>query len=228
MAFIGFALLIAIGLAVVISADVGHFVGLSQDQVGQALPLLIILILIASGMFGRRVRLSHILGGAVLWIGLFGIVITGYSYRFELLGLSNRIWGEIAPGAAVVDQNAGTAVFRKGFGNTFRMGTRVNGAKITMIFDTGASAVVLTHSDAIAAGINVAQLRYNVAVQTANGTGRAASVHLDLIEIGGIVRENIRAFIAEPEALETSLLGMSFLQTLDAYTVRNDFLELEG
>ena len=46
------------------------------------------------------------------------------------------------------------------------------------------------------------------------------------IEIGGIVRENIRAFVAEPGALETSLLGMSFLQTLQAYTVRNDTLEL--
>lgn len=228
MIFVGFALLIAVSLAVVISADIGQFVGLSQDQMGQALPLLIILILVASATFGRGVRFSHILGGAVLWIGLFAVVIGGYSYRFELLGFSNRIWGEIAPGAAVVNQNAGTAIFRKGFGNTFRMGTRVNGAKITMIFDTGASAVVLTHSDAIAAGIDVAQLRYDVRVQTANGTGRAANVRLERIEIGGIVRENIRAFIAEPEALETSLLGMSFLQTLNAYTVRNDLLELEG
>ncbi|MCF6302434.1 MAG: TIGR02281 family clan AA aspartic protease [Devosiaceae bacterium] len=228
MAFIGFALLIAGGLTLVIISDAGQLVGLEQEQIGQIIPLLLILILVASGTFGRRVNFSSIFGGAVLWVGMFAVVIGGYSYRFEIIGLANRILGELTPGVAVIDENAGTAVFQKGFGNTFRMGARINGAKIIMIFDTGASAVVLTSSDAITAGIDPSTLRYDVRVQTANGVGRAASVRLDKIEIGGIVREDIRAFIAEPDALQTSLLGMSFLQTLQAYTVRNDTLELHG
>ena len=228
MAFIGFALAIAIGLTLIISADAGQLVGLTQDQMGQAIPLVLILILIASGMFGRRVRLSNMLGGIALWVGLFAVVIGGYSFRYELGDISRKIWSELTPGIAVVDEQSQRATFRKGFGNTFYIGTQINGAKVTLIFDTGASAVVLTHSDAIAAGINVGKLNYDIRVQTANGMGKAAAVTLREINVGGIVRRDIRAFIAEPGAMETSLLGMTFLQTLESYHVSRDSLELQG
>ena len=51
MLFIGVALLVAVGLALAISADAGSLVGLSQQQTGQLVPLLVILIFIAGGMF---------------------------------------------------------------------------------------------------------------------------------------------------------------------------------
>jgi aspartyl protease family protein len=102
----------------------------------------------------------------------------------------------------------------------------INGADIRTIFDTGASAVVLTSADAQRAGIDLDTLRFNVPVSTANGTGRAAVVELDTVEVGGIVRRNVRAFVAERGALEASLLGMSFLETLTRYSVSANSLEL--
>ncbi len=228
MAFIGIALLIAAGLTLVIVADAGQIVGLSQEQMGQIIPLLLVLILVASGTFGRRIRLSHMLNGALLWVALFAVIIGAYSYRFELAGLAERVRGELTPGVAVVNEETQTAIFRKGFGNTYRMNARINGKKILMIFDTGASAVVLTHEDARAIGIDVDALSYDVRVQTANGVGRAAAIRLDNIEVGGISRSGIRAFVAEKGALETSLLGMTFLSTLDAYIVTRETLELRG
>lgn len=228
MAFIGFAILIAAGMALVISSDAGQLIGLNQDQTGQIIPLILVLILVASGMFGRRIKFSHMLSGVALWVGFFAIVITGYTYRYELGDISQKVLSEITPGIAIVDENSQTAIFRKGFGNTFYIGSQINGAKISMIFDTGASAVVLTHSDAIAAGININKLSYTIRVQTANGTGKAAGVTLEQINVGGIIRRDVRAFIAQPGALETSLLGMSFLQTLETYTVSKDSLELHG
>jgi aspartyl protease family protein len=94
------------------------------------------------------------------------------------------------------------------------------------IFDTGASAVVLTHADAVKAGIDTDALSYNISVQTANGTGRAAGITLDTLEVGGITRTRVRAFVAERGALDTSLLGMSFLGTLSRYAVSGNSLEL--
>jgi len=228
LAFIGFALLIAVGLAMVISFGAGQLVGLSEDQFGQIILLVLVLILVASGSFGRRVKLSHILNGVALWSTMLFVLVGGYSYREEISSFSNRVLTSLAPGMAMVDQDEGTAVFQKGFGNTFRMDTEVNGAPITMIFDTGASAVVLTNSDAEAAGINLSTLRFNIEVQTANGMGRAAGITIKRIEVGGIIRENVRAFVAEQGALKTSLLGMTFLQTLENYTVSKDSLELNG
>lgn len=226
MIFIGFAIVVAVALALLISSDAGSLVGLTQQQTGNLVPLLILLIVFAGGAFARRRRASELIGNLALWVGLFGIAMVGYAYRDDLNGIAARVFGELMPGTAIIDAERGTATFRKGRDGHFQLGAEINGAAVDLIFDTGASAVVLTSADARKAGIDTAGLRFNIPVATANGTGRAASVLLDRVEIGGIVRERIRAFVAEPEALETSLLGMSFLETLSRYAVSSNSLEL--
>jgi aspartyl protease family protein len=226
MLFVGIALLIAVGLAFAISSDAGSLVGLSQAQTGQLVPLVIVLIFIAGGMFGRRHRFGELFRGLALWIGIFAVAAVGYTYRDDLLGVVGRVSGEFRPGAAVIDAERGTSTFRRGMGGHFQLAAEINGATIPMIFDTGASAVVLTSADARAAGIDVDKLKYTVSVSTANGTGKAASLLLDQIKIGNIVRKRVRTFIAEDGALETSLLGMTFLETLGRYAVSGNALEL--
>lgn len=228
MMFIGFALLIAAGLALLISSDAGRLIGLTEQQTGALLPLVILLIVFAGGAFVRRRKVGELFGNLIIWIGIFAVAMTGYAYRDDLSGVASRVFGELMPGAAVVDAESGTVTFRRGRGGHFQIEATINGARIPLIFDTGASAVVLTADDARAAGIDPETLVYDVRVSTANGTGRAASVLLDLIEVGGIERRRIRAFVAEDGALDTSLLGMTFLQTLERYTVSGNSLEFTG
>jgi aspartyl protease family protein len=226
MIFIGIALLVAAGLVLLISADAGSLVGLSQMQTAQLIPLLVLLIIFAGGLFTRRHKASELLGGLFLWAGLFAVAMVTYAYRDELLGVVGRVAGEFQPGVALVDSEAGTATFRRGVNGHFEVNATINGHTTPMIFDTGASAVVLTIADARAAGVNVDGLRYTVPVSTANGQGLAARTRLDSIEVGGIVRRNLTAFVTEEGALETSLLGMTFLETLTRYSVTQNSLEL--
>lgn len=226
MIFIGIALVVAAGLAFLISSDAGSLVGLSQMQTAQLLPLVILLIIFAGGLFTRRHKASELVGGVLLWAGLFGVAMVTYAYRDELVGIVGRVAGEFQPGVALVDTDAGTATFRRGGGGHFEVNATINGHTTPMIFDTGASAVVLTIADARAAGVNVEGLRYTVPVSTANGQGLAARTRLDSIEVGGILRRNLTAFVTEPGALETSLLGMTFLETLSSYSVTQNSLEL--
>ncbi len=226
MLFIGVAIAVAVGLALLISADAGTLVGLSQDQLGQLVPLLLILIFIAAAAFTRRRKLGEMVGNVLVWAGLFVLALVGYAYRDDLSGIAARVFGELMPGAAIVDVERGTATFRAGRDGHFQLDATINGTEVRTIFDTGASAVVLTAADARRAGIDVESLRFDVPVSTANGTGRAAVVRLETIEVGGIVRNNIRAFVAERGALEASLLGMSFLETLSRYSVSSSSLEL--
>ncbi|MDB5615128.1 MAG: family clan aspartic protease [Devosia sp.] len=226
MIFIGIALLISVGLALLISTDAGTLVGLTQAQTAQLIPLLVILIVFAGGLFTRRRKASELIGSVLLWVGIFGVAAVTYAYRDELTNIAGRVAGELQPGVAMVDAEQGLATFRRGVGGHFEINATVNGHTTPMIFDTGASAVVLTVADAEAAGISTKELNYTIPVSTANGTGRAARVRLDRIEIGGIVREGVVAFVTEENALDQSLLGMTFLETLSRYTVTQNSLEL--
>jgi len=226
MIFIGIALLVAAGLVLLISADAGSLIGLTQMQTAQLVPLLLLLIIFAGGLLTRRHKASELLGGLFLWGGIFAVAMVTYAYRDELMGVVGRVAGEFRPGVALVDAEAGTATFRRGMNGHFEVSATINGHTTPMIFDTGASAVVLTIADARAAGVNVDDLRYTVRVSTANGQGRAARTRLDSIEVGGIVRRNLTAFVTEEGALETSLLGMTFLETLSRYSVTQNSLEL--
>ncbi|WIJ24337.1 TIGR02281 family clan AA aspartic protease [Devosia sp. RR2S18] len=226
MIFIGIALLVAVGLALLISSDAGSLVGLTQAQTGQLIPLLVLLIVFAGGLFTRRRRATELITSVLLWVGIFGVAAVSYAYRDEITGVAGRVMGELQPGVAMVDAERGTAVFRRGISGHFEVNATINGHTTPMVFDTGASAVVLTIADAEAAGIDTDGLRFSIPVSTANGTGRAARVRLDQIEVGGILREGVTAFVAKEMALEQSLLGMTFLETLSRYSVTRNSLEL--
>ena len=117
---------------------------------------------------------------------------------------------------------------RAGAAGDFQVATQVNGTRVPMVLDTGASAVVLTHDAAKAAGLPLEMLKYTVNVDTANGRARAAAVTLDRIAVGGIVERSVPALIAQPGQLKTSLLGMSFLNRLESWEVRGDKLMMRG
>jgi aspartyl protease family protein len=97
-----------------------------------------------------------------------------------------------------------------------------------MALDTGASAVVLTHDAARAAGLPLEMLNYSVQIDTANGRARAAAVTIDRLVVGDIVERSVPALIAQPGQLRTSLLGMSFLNRLEGWEVRGDRLMMRG
>jgi aspartyl protease family protein len=225
MLFVGVAIVIAAGIVLLISADAGSLVGITQTQTAQLIPAVILLIVFAAGLFTRRQRLGTMVTNIALWAGIFAVALVGYTYRDDLSGVATRVFGELMPGVPI-NAEGGSVSFRAGRDGHYQVNTMINGAEVTTIFDTGASAVVLTEKDAQKAGIDLTSLRYNVQVSTANGTGRAASVVLNRVQIGGIVRTKVRAFVAEAGALEQSLLGMTFLGTLSRYGVSSNSLEL--
>jgi aspartyl protease family protein len=113
-------------------------------------------------------------------------------------------------------------------GGGFGVVAQVNGARLDMVLDTGATSVVLTQEAAKAAGLPLEVLAYTVNVDTANGRARAAPVTLDRVAIGGIIERAVPALIAQPGQLRTNLLGMSYLNRLESWEVRGDKLMMRG
>ena len=178
----------------------------------------------------RWARVSDIAratGSLALWAMVL-IALTGaYTYRFEAADFLGRVASELLPSEPQVGQGGEVIVSRRLSGE-FSVGARVNGARVTFLFDTGASVVVLTAADAKRAGIDTTGLSFDVPVTTANGSALAAETRLDTIAVGPILMRDVRALVARPGALEESLLGMSFLERLKSYTVERGRLILSA
>jgi aspartyl protease family protein len=184
----------------------------------------ILLWLVLSGLRSARPSdIARLAAAAVTW-GALLIALTGvYAYRFEASEIVGRIAGELFPSEPQVGRG-GEVIVNRRLSGEFAIAGRVNGARVTFLFDTGASAVVLTAADARRAGISTARLSFDVPVATANGAGVAAEVRIDQVAVGPIVMRNLPALVARAGALDESLLGMSFLERLKSYTVERDRL----
>ncbi len=223
-------LLLGLGLALlalIVRHDDGTIAGLeSHDFASLAIKIALLVFFGGFLLAMFRQRFTQALEAALFWVVIALILAAGYSYRTELREIADRILSEIVPGRAA--QRGTTVEFARGRSGDFQVAMQVNGARVPMVLDTGASAVVLTQDAAKAAGLPLEMLAYNVNVDTANGRARAASVTLDRIAVGSIVERGVPALIAQPGQLKTSLLGMSFLNRLHSWEVRGDRLEMRG
>jgi len=223
-------LLIGLALAVLVLIarhDAGTVGPMSTDQFASfAAKIALLVFLGSSALVVFRESIGKALQIVLAWVVIGLALALGYTYRFELRTVYDRVMAEMIPGRAA---SRGRVVeIARGRAGEFAVSTRVNGGAVPMILDTGASAVVLTQEAAKAAGLPLEVLSYNVTVDTANGRTRAAAVTLDSVGIGGLVERSVPALIAQPGQLRTSLLGMSFLNRLESWEVRGDKLVLRG
>jgi aspartyl protease family protein len=103
---------------------------------------------------------------------------------------------------------------------------RINNREARFIFDTGATAVVLTAESAAATGFDLETLNYSIPVSTANGRTMTAPISIDSLAIGTITERRVQALVAKPGVLRENLLGMTFLDRLGSYEVRGNRLIL--
>ena len=109
----------------------------------------------------------------------------------------------------------------------YRAEAKINGRPVDVLIDTGASLIVLSHADALRAGLQLSPEDYTQRVSTANGSTRLAPLTLDRVSIGEITVRNVEAAVAEPGKLARSLLGMTFLGRLQRVDMRPGLLVLQ-
>ncbi len=206
----------------------GAVARLSGNDVASLTYYLILIAIVGSGVVVLfRKRFAEALKAAVLWVTIALGLIVLYTYRAELRSVSERVMAELIPGRAV-SRGVHIVEIVRGRNGDFQVAEQINGVRIALILDTGASSVVLTQEAAKAVGLPLEVLVYDINVDTANGRTRAASVTLDRVGVGDVIERAVPAMIAQPGQLRTSLLGMSFLNRLESWEVRGDKLVLRG
>ena len=171
--------------------------------------------------------LVRLVSGAAAWTAIILGLTGAYAYRFEAAEFAQRLMGELFPGEPQIGAG-GEVIVNRLLGGEFVVPATIAKTRIAMLFDTGATTVVLRAEDAAKVGIDARALKFDVDVVTANGAASAAEVVLDRVAVGPIVARNVAALVARKGALSQSLLGMSFLERLQSYSVERGRLVLKG
>lgn len=190
----------------------------SSDDTALIFYSLILIIAIGSFLFGDfRNHLSQSLRHAVIWLLIFLSAVTLYGFR-------DTIEAQLFPASAVM-REGDVIVLNRARDGHFYATLDVNGAPVRFVVDTGATGIVLSRMDAATAGIDVDALVFSGRARTANGSVRTAFVRLDTMDFDGLRDRNVRASVNGGE-LDTSLLGMSYLERFDRIEISGRTLRL--
>lgn len=120
---------------------------------------------------------------------------------------------------------AGSTALPRSADGHFYADAAVNGASVNFLVDTGASMVALTGADARAAGIHWSDADVRAVARGASGPVYGVSLTLDRVTLGGHEARNVSAIVV-PDGLGISLLGQSFLSTIQPVRIENDQMVL--
>jgi aspartyl protease family protein len=181
----------------------------------------------------------NLFGGLALAVcGAFGaahILKNPDRYGNATESFSAYLRGDPPPGlvrTAAGDDNAaipdtpGTVTLKATSAGHFEAEAEVNGRRVDVMVDTGATIVALTYEDAERAGIFLRDSDFTHQVATANGVAKIAPVMLSSISIGGITVRNVQGAVTERGKLHVTLLGMSFLGKLTRVNMQANSLVL--
>jgi len=134
----------------------------------------------------------------LVWLALAGVIY----YLADSIQNPNKIYKL---------GNASSVVLKRGLDGHYRTEALINGVKVNVLVDTGATGVAISQS--IADKLNLKSISA-VRTNTANGESIGYMVRLESVKIGGVHANNVAAMIA-PGLDGDILLGMSFLGRMD-------------
>lgn len=170
----------------------------------------------ATVAFHYRHRLGEAFKHAITWSMLALILVVSYAMKDELLTT-------LVPGKTQIGEH-GEYIVKKAEDGHFYLELQINSVRTRMMVDTGASSITLDYDTAERVGLKVDELRYTAPISTANGRTMAAPVALENVRLGRKEFTQLPAYVAQPGALETPLLGMNFLKQFPRVIVLDEKL----
>jgi aspartyl protease family protein len=192
------------------------------DQALNFVYLLGCLTLAGSALLVRRFPIGQGLKMALAWVLIFGAAFAIFALRDDFLALGTRLIAETGEGRVV--QAGGEVRIRKSLDGHFWADADLNGNKVHFLVDSGATMTTISSDTARDAHIDP-DGHIPVLVDTANGVARVESGSADRLVLGTIERRNIAIEISPVG--QTNVLGMNFLSSLSAWTVKGEWLVLK-
>jgi len=176
------------------------------------------LLVFVAGLFlwGQRRDLGKRLRDLLVWALILAMAVIAYGFR-------DILREQLLPAAMV--ETGDTIALRRASDGHFHATLDINGERVRFMVDTGASDLVLSRRDAARVGIDPDGLAYLGTARTANGTVETATVRLGLVRLGSFTDTDVRASVTKG-GLDSSLLGMSYLDRFSSIAISGDTMRL--
>ncbi len=174
----------------------------------------------------------------MLWRTVSIVFLTAFAIALATLQF-DRMGDDDAPKAGMVNaptpgsdalpppRYGATVELERDMDGHFRADVLVNGQRVRMMVDSGASFIVIDEAMAQRLGIAPPASAYTGTALTANGEAQFAPIRLASVRIGDVERVDIPAGVMRGVSLPTPLLGQSFLSTLSEVTISGDKMRLK-
>lgn len=194
-----------------------------NDQTGSLIYAVLLLVLVASSLFARRLPVGETLRMALTWILIFAAIFILFTFRSDLKIVWDRIGVELGLRDGV--QADGTMRISRDASGHFSVTASVNGRDVRFMIDSGATTTSMSVEAARAAGVDVSEAGFPVVVETANGIAEMRRARLSRFAVGSIRRDDFPVLVSDTLG-DTNLIGMNFLNTLNGWRVEGDTLVL--
>ena len=178
------------------------------------------------GLFRGRILAGLVSLG--LWAALLFVALAGYAYRFELGTVAERVMAVLVPGTVIESgPQGGDGVPAAGRRLHARQQRRQDPGGLHARHRRLVGRAALGGRAPAEDPGALARLRrrgHDRQRPRARRRGRCCPS----LSIGPLTQTNVKALVEKPGALHENLLGMSYLNKLESFTVSNDKLVLRG
>jgi aspartyl protease family protein len=180
-------------------------------------------LLLVSSLAARRLPLGYVAKAGLAWIAIFATLFAIFSFRFEFIGIWERLKADISGTAGQNISGEAIELRRQDDGHYWLM-VNINGEPVRFMVDSGATLTAINATTAREAGVEADG--YPIILGTANGRIAAKRGVVRLLSVGPHSIENHQVVVSERFG-DVNVLGMNFLNSLQSWRVQANMMVLQ-
>ena len=181
------------------------------------------ILLLVSSLAARRLPLGYVAKAGLAWIAIFATLFAIFSFRFEFIGIWERVKADISGTAGQNISSEAIELRRQDDGHYWLM-VDINGKPLRFMLDSGATMTAINATTASEVGVEADG--YPIILSTANGRITAKRGVVRSLSVGPHSIENHQVVVSERFG-DVNVLGMNFLNSMQGWRVEANMMVLQ-
>ena len=181
------------------------------------------ILLLISSLAVRRLPLGYVAKAGLAWIAIFATLFAIFSFRFEFIGIWDRVKADIS-GTAGQNISGEAIELRRQDDGHYWLTVDINSKPVRFMVDSGATTTAINATTAREAGVEADG--YPIILSTANGRIAAKRGVVRSLSVGPHSIENHPVVVSERFG-DVNVLGMNFLNSMHSWRVEGNMMVLQ-